>query len=263
MDTSRFWAEATVLAGRIAERTRLNPRFVGGDVGQVKADMIQEGLMGAASWLSTHADFVERSDLNDCRRVFNPVIKCAMLDYLRLVNRENGHELSASGWLENMGEDDDEADEEEVDEEIAATVEIEHEEEDTPEEIIEDHETLALKTAITCLNKEMQAVVLLHNDGLSFRKIAERMNFSRERPRQLYHKHMRRLRGKIQTTDAEPELPLDCGSQEPETLLFSSQDEKIQELHFRKKSTRGNISQSTRAMRQAARGEGGQLSLFL
>ena len=250
MDTSKFWAEATAIARDIGEQTRLDPRFVGGDVGQVKADMVQEGLMAAAVWLGSHADF----DFVECRRVLNQVIKRAMFDYLEQANRDSGHEFSASQWLENMGEDNDE--------EIAATVEIEHEEEGTPEEIIENHETLALKTAITCLDKEMQAVVLLHNDGFSFRKIAERMNFSRERPRQLYHKHLRRLRGKVQTPDAAPELPLDCGSQEPETLLFSSQDEKIQELRFRKKSTRGNISQSTRAMRQAARGEGGQLSLF-
>ena len=253
MDTNVFWKDATALVRNVAKRTRLNPRFVGGDVAQVKEDMMQEGLMGAAIWLSTYADFVAREEGNVCRRAFNPAIKLAMFDYLRKVNRDNGHELSASEWMENMGEEDDNA-----------AVKIEQEPEDAAQdaldEIIENNENSALKEAITCLDKEMQAVVLLNNDGFSFTEIARKMNFSRERPRQLYHKAMRQLKMRVAGGDVAQELPLDYPHYEQETLLFSSQEEKIRELKFRVKSTRGNISNLTRLMRRE--GKNGQLPLF-
>lgn len=252
MDTAVFWREAAVLSNRIVANVRLDPRYIGGDTHEVKADMEQEGLMSAAAWLSDHEEFVDGASLEICRSRIYAVIKTAMFDYLKKINRENGHELSASEWLGNMGEEDEHA-----------AVEIERgpeeEAQDMLEEIIENNENSALKASITCLSKEQQAVVLLHNDGFSFTQIAKRMNFSRERPRQLYHKYLGELKAATGAV-GEQELPLDCGAHEQETLLFSSQDEKVRELKFRVKSTRGNISNLTRLMRRE--GKNGQLSLF-
>ncbi|MBU2720866.1 sigma-70 family RNA polymerase sigma factor [Acidithiobacillus ferridurans] len=256
MDAAVFWKEAAVLSKRIVAGVRLDPRYVGGDTHEVKADMEQEGLMSAAAWLSDHEEIVDRASLEICRSRIYAVIKTAMFDYLKQVNRENGHELSASDWLENIGDID-----EDGDKNIAEVADLEQEEaQDTLDEIIENNENETLKASITCLDKEMQAVVLLHNDGFSFTVIASKMNFSRERPRQLYHRAMRQLKEHVAGGDVAHELPLNYPHDEQETLLYSTQDEKIQELKFRVKSTRGNISRSTRMMRRE--GKGGQLSLF-
>jgi RNA polymerase sigma factor (sigma-70 family) len=252
MNTAQFWTDATALTRNVATRTRLNPRYIGGDVGEVKADMIQEGLMAAAGWLSQHDEFAEQASLEICRSRIYEVIKTAMFDYLKQVNRENGHELSASEWLENMGEAD------------KTTVEIEQEPEEaaqnTLEEIIENNENSALKESITCLSKEMQAIVLLHNDGFSTSQIGKRLNRHRERARQLYHEAMRELKGRISKPVKSAELPLSYAGAEAETMLFSSVEERLGELRYRQRSTGGNISNLTRLMRRG--GKNGQLPLF-
>lgn len=254
MDTAIFWREAAVLSKRIVANVRLDPRYIGGDTHEVKADMEQEGLMSAAAWLSDHEEVVDSASLEICRSQIYAVIKTAMFDYLKQVNRENGHELSASDWLENMGNMGEEDE--------PAAVEVEQAQEDTLDGIIESHENNALKESITCLSKELQAIVLLHNDGFSTSQIGKRINRHRERARQLYHEAMRKLQVQVEQVVLPGELPLSYAGMEPATLLYSSQDEKLQELRRRPKSRQGNISNSTRLMRAKVAREGGQLSLF-
>ena len=69
-------------------------------------DLEQDALMGAATWLGQHEDLVERADDDLCRSHIYRVVKSAIFESLRQVNRENGHDLSAGDWLENLGEDD-------------------------------------------------------------------------------------------------------------------------------------------------------------
>lgn len=49
MQADIFWKEAAILAKRVAEPLRLNPQYVGGDTRQVKMDLEQDALMGAAT----------------------------------------------------------------------------------------------------------------------------------------------------------------------------------------------------------------------
>lgn len=103
MQADIFWKEAAILAKRVAGRLRLNPQYMGGDTRQVKMDLEQDALMGAATWLGQHEDLVERADDDLCRSHIYRVVKSAIFESLRQVNLENGHEFSSSDWLENMG----------------------------------------------------------------------------------------------------------------------------------------------------------------
>ncbi|WP_163097273.1 sigma-70 family RNA polymerase sigma factor [Acidithiobacillus ferrianus] len=255
MDTAIFWKEAAVFAKKVAGRIKLNGQFVGGDIVTTREDLEQEGLMAAASWLNRHEKDVA-ADMSGIWGVVYGIIRTAIFSHLKEINRHAGRTFSASDWLENIADDWGDA------ATGAPSIEPEPEEaaQNLLEEIIENNENAALKESIKCLNKEMQAVVLLHNDGFSFTVVASKMNFSRERPRQLYHKAMRQLMEHVAGGDVAHELPLNYPHDEQETLLYSTQDDKIRELKFRVKSTRGNISRSTRMMRQE--GKGGQLSLF-
>ena len=229
MDTD-FWGYAAILAKRVAGKIKLNGQFVGGDVVTTREDLEQEGLMAAASWLNRHEQAVAAGSLETWRTTVYSIIKIAIFSHLKKINRESGRAFCASDWIENIGDDAE-----------IKMPEIERdpdeEAQDTLDEIIESNENDTLKASITCLDREMQAVVLLHNDGFSFTLIAKRMNFSRERPRQLYHKAMSKLKGAVAGGAVERELPL-VGAQD--TLLFATQEEKLGQLRFRPRSMQGN-----------------------
>ena len=259
MDTAIFWKEAAILSKRVVSRIKLNPQFVGGDIATTREDLEQEGLMAAGEWISRNEKDVAGDTSGLWRTVIHSIIKNAIFSHLKGINRDSGRAFSASDWLENVGDDWGEA-------AIIKTPDIEPYPEEAAqymlEAIIETNENSALKSSITCLSKEMQAIVLLHNDGFSTAQIGRRINRHRERARQLYHEAMRKLKLKTQQNKAETELlPLDWEQEDaPQDMLYSTQAEKLKELRYRQRSTRGNISNSTRAMRQA--GKGGQLSLF-
>lgn len=255
---TEFWGYAAVLSKRIASKIKLAGAFVGGDIVTTKEDLEQEGLMAAAGWISRHGDDLAGDQTGLWRSVIHGIINTAIFSHLKEINRNSGRAFSASDWLENIGDDGNDL----LTRFVEQPTEPEEAAQDTLDEIIENNENDALKTSITCLDKEMQAIVLLHNDGFSTRQIGKRINRHRERARQLYHEAMRKLRAHVERVALPGELPLSCAdSSEPETLLYSSQAEKLRELKFRPKSTQGNISHSTRLMRQAASGQG-QMSLF-
>ena len=253
---AEFWGYAALLSKRIASKIKLAAHFVGGDITTTREDLQQEGLLAAAGWISRHGDDLAGDQTGIWRSVIHGIIKTAIFSHLKEINRDSGRTFSASDWLENIGGDD------LVTRFIEQKIEPMSEEaaQDLLGEIIDNNENKALKASIACLTKEMQAIVLLHNDGFSTSQIGKRLNRHRERARQLYHEAMRNLKGHIAESVKSAELPLSYASAEAETMLFSSVEERLGELRYRPRSTRGNISNATRAMRQAEKG--GQLSLF-
>ncbi|MBN6740852.1 hypothetical protein JKG47_09965 [Acidithiobacillus sp. MC6.1] len=73
---------------------------------------------------------------------------------------------------------------------------------------------------------------------------------------------MRELKERVAGGTSAQELPLGYPHGEQETLLYSTQDERLRELKFRVKSPRGNISRSTRMMRMEGMNGSRRLSLF-
>ena len=67
----------------------------------------------------------------------------------------------------------------------------------------------------------------------------------------MYHKGIRKLKEKIEQLAAE--FPLDYADKQDETMLYSTHEEKVAELRYRVRSTRRNISNSTRMMRREGR----------
>jgi len=252
-----FWKGAITYAEKTVRAVKLNARYAG-DTAQVKEDMIQDCLVAIAEAIKTHGS---ARDPVQMKSLLRSVVNNAIGKTIFFINRQIRHELGASAFLENMGGDGMVEDEDEEDIVDAVGHQEPEMAPDAADEIIRENENEALKASITCLSKEMQAVVLLHNDGFSFTEIARKMNFSRERPRQLYHEYMRKLREHIAQPDKnKAELPL--GYPQGETMLYATQEEKLSELRYRTRSTRGNISNATRAMRQAGKSGIGQLSLF-
>lgn len=253
-----FWTEAARLSKRIARKIKLDPRFIGGDVTTTKEDLAQEGLLAAASWLSRHENEVAADTSGHWRTAIYGVINTAIFSYLKEINRHSGRAFSASDWLENTG-----------DEWGGAAIKTPYIEPESANRNRMYWNKLLKTTKYQLLNGQspvcqikFKQLFLFIVMACRFTDIARKMNFSRERQRQLYHEHMRALKAEVERHEKPAELPLVYPDQESENMLYSSHDEKILALKFRVRSTLGNISNSTRMMRMEERKRDGQLALF-